>query len=274
VLDKVYRLYSFFFARRAFYKINTVLYHLALRGMGILNYHNDTESGEKRFLKNFLANRKAPVVLDVGAHVGDYAIRVMMLSPAASLFAFEPHPQTFRKLHVASETYGFKAFNVACGDQNTKLNLYDYAVGDGSMHATIHREVIETVHGGESVAHLVDVVQLDEFVERLNVKEIDLLKIDTEGNEMAVLKGFQTFIAMRKVKAIHFEFNEMNVISRVFFKDFYELLPDYEFYRAVRDGLVPLERYCPLTCEIFAFQNIVAFLKDSEKTSYSAPRPS
>jgi FkbM family methyltransferase len=242
--------------------------------MGILNYHNDRDSGERRFLRDFLANRKAPVVLDVGANVGDYAAKVMTLVPAALLFAFEPHPKTFQKLKLASERYGFKAFNVGCGDENAKLNLYDYANGDGSVHASIYRDVIETVHCGKSVAHLVDVVRLDEFVERLNLKEIDLLKIDTEGNEMAVLKGFKRFIDMRKIRAIHFEFNEMNVVSRVFFKDFYDFLPGYEFYRALQDGLVPLKTYYPLTCEIFAFQNIVAVLRTYNDTVVSKQRMS
>ena len=234
--------------------------------MGILNYHNDRDSGERRFLRDFLAERKAPVVLDVGANVGDYAANVMTVVPAATLFAFEPHPKTFQKLKLASERYGFKAFNLGCGDEDTKLNLYDYADNDGSVHASMYRDVIETVHGGRSVSHRVDVVKLDKFVECLGLKEIDLLKIDTEGNEMAVLKGFKNFINMRKIKAIHFEFNEMNVVSRVFLKDFYELLPDYEFYRTLRDGLVPLKTYSPLTWEIFAFQNIVAVLRTSNET--------
>ena len=88
-----------------------------------------------------------------------------------------------------------------------------------------------------------------------------LLKIDTEGHELEVLKGFEPYIRQNKVDLIHFEFNEMNVASRVFFKDFWEFLPNYDFYRMLQDGLIPIKNYNPVYCEIFAYQNIVAKLK-------------
>lgn len=69
------------------------------------------------------------------------------------------------------------------------------------------------------------------------------------------------FIVQKRIKAIHFGFNEMNIASRVFFKDFWEFLADYEFYRMMPNGLVPIVAYSPLLCEIFAYQNIVALLR-------------
>ena len=97
-----------------------------------------------------------------------------------------------------------------------------------------------------------------------NVQVIDLLKIDTEGNEFNVLLGCKEFLKNRQVKAIHFEFNEMNIVSKVSFKDFWDLLSDYNFYRILPGGgLLPIKNYSPIMCEIYAFQNIVAILKES-----------
>jgi hypothetical protein len=53
----------------------------------------------------------------------------------------------------------------------------------------------------------------------------------------------------------------MNVVSRVFMKDFFDLMAGFEFYRTLRDGLMPLGQYSPMKCELFAFQNIVALPK-------------
>jgi hypothetical protein len=54
----------------------------------------------------------------------------------------------------------------------------------------------------------------------------------------------------------------MNIISRVFFKDFFDVLPNYIFYRLLPGGkLLEIKEYSPLNCEIFAFQNIIAILK-------------
>ena len=88
-----------------------------------------------------------------------------------------------------------------------------------------------------------------------------MLKIDTEGHEFAVLRGASNLLKTGRIDVIHFEFNEMNVVSRVFFKDIWDFLPNYDFYRMLPDGLAQIKNYSPVFCEIFAYQNIVAKLK-------------
>jgi hypothetical protein len=102
---------------------------------------------------------------------------------------------------------------------------------------------------------------IDNFVKENRISKIDLLKIDTEGHELAILAGAKETIDTNKVPVIHFEFNEMNVISRVFFRDFVLMLTGYDFYRMLPDNIVKLEPYIPVKTEIFAFQNIVAVKK-------------
>jgi hypothetical protein len=53
----------------------------------------------------------------------------------------------------------------------------------------------------------------------------------------------------------------MNVMSRSFLKDFYDILPDYNLYRLHKDGLIRLGNY-DSSNEIFLFQNIIACLKE------------
>lgn len=91
-----------------------------------------------------------------------------------------------------------------------------------------------------------------------------MLKIDTEGNEFKVLLGCLEALKEKRINAIHIEFNEMNIVSKVSFKDFWDLLSDYNFYRILPGGgLLPIKNYSPIMCEIYAFQNIVAILKES-----------
>ena len=119
------------------------------------------------------------------------------------------------------------------------------------------------MHKGNPISHLVEIITLDKLLSDKNIIEIDLLKIDTEGNEYNVLLGVKSFLKKRKIKAIHLEFNEMNIISKSTFKDFWDLLLDYKFYRILPGGeLLPIKNYIPLMTEIYAFQNIVAILKD------------
>jgi hypothetical protein len=103
---------------------------------------------------------------------------------------------------------------------------------------------------------------LDDVIDQESISDLDLLKIDTEGNEYSVLKGAIDSIGKNKIKAIHFEFNEMNIFSGVTFKMFWDLLAQYDFYRILPDGnLVNIKNYSPIHCEIYAYQNIVCLLK-------------
>ncbi len=52
MLNKILKFYRFIFARKIFYKLNKALYHLSLRGLGVLNYESHKISGETFFLKN------------------------------------------------------------------------------------------------------------------------------------------------------------------------------------------------------------------------------
>jgi FkbM family methyltransferase len=263
MLRKFYKIYAFLFARNIFRKLNMFLYQISLRGLGVLNYQGDYFVGEKAWLKGYLWNKKKPVVLDVGANIGSYSKFVLESNKEATVFAFEPHPKTYQKLASISRNKKFKAFNSGVGDKNGKLELYDYDTNDGSSHATLYQDVIKDLHKGNSISHVVEIIKLDDFILDQNLSKIDLLKIDTEGNEFKVLLGCLNTLKGRKIKAIHMEFNEMNIISKVSFKDFWDLLSDYKLYRILPGGkLLPIKNYSPIICEIYGFQNIVALLKD------------
>ncbi len=251
--------YQRIFARRFFARWNRLLFQLSLRGLGVLNYGSSKSTGEAHFLRTVAKEPGPIVVLDVGAHEGAYAGELGALAPAAEIYAFEPHPKTYERLRERAEQQRFAAYNVACGRSPGRLTLYDYLDNpDGSQHASVHRDVIERIHHGAATSWDVEVIALDDFIEQHGLKQINLLKIDTEGHEYEVLLGSRRAIERGMIDAVHIEFNEMNVISRVFCRDFYELLRDYDFFRMLPDGLLAMGPYWPITCELFAYQNLVA----------------
>jgi len=93
--------------------------------------------------------------------------------------------------------------------------------------------------------------------------KFDLLKIDTEGNEYKILRGAQKALSEGRIKAIQFEFSGINVVSRAFFKDFYDLLsPKYILYRLLPNSFLPIKKYDEfLFLELFAYQNFIAIRK-------------
>ncbi|KAM3098416.1 FkbM family methyltransferase [Phormidesmis sp. 146-12] len=262
VRDVLIRIYRLIFLRKSLFRLNQLIFQLSLRGIGLLNYDDDQQSGEDAFLNQISEFLDDGVVIDVGANVGEYSNKVRRLSQTAKIYAFEPHPITFEKLSDQASQHHYTAINAACSDIQGKLKLYDYQ-GDqsGSTHASLYQDVISNIHKGASESWEVDVITLDEFIQHSNLDHIRLLKVDTEGNELKVLLGTQQTLKQRNIDMVQFEFNEMNIVSRVFLKDILNLLTDYSFYRLLPDGLIPMGDYSPMHWEIFAYQNIVAINK-------------
>jgi FkbM family methyltransferase len=235
-------------------------YYDALLHIGVTNF-DSASNGENQFLNGYLPELIEPVVFDVGANVGKFTENVFNLNETAVVHAFEPHPVTFASLAANDFGKRFHPHNCGMGETMSEALLYDYVNQDGSEHASVHRGVIEEIHHGEALSHSVRIITLDGFVRENGIDRIHLLKVDTEGHEMAVFQGGEKTIRSGAIDVIQFEFNEMNVISRTFFKDFFDFLPEYDFFRLTHQGALFIRRYTPVFCEVFALQNIVCVKK-------------
>jgi FkbM family methyltransferase len=238
---------------------------VAYNNIGILKYENDIVSGERflvtRVLKKSLGGIPRPVIFDVGANVGKYSELLAREFPQARIFAFEPNENTFTQL-AAKVGKSVTCVNAGMGAEEKTEKIYTYSDNLASSHASIYGEVFRTFHKRDDLVEVeFQLTTLDLFCEREKVTGIDFLKIDTEGNELNVLTGGTKMLSEGKIKMIQFEFGECDVFSRVFLRDFYEKLPDYNIYRIDSERLIPLFEYAS-TNEIFRFQNFLAVRKD------------
>ena len=262
-LTKIYYWYSIFFAKVKFKRFNKFFINLGLRGLGLYNCQNFKLSGELNFLKNYLSKIKNPVVFDIGANEGEYSKLCKKFNKEAHIFCFEPHPKTFIRLKNNLNTEKVIFINKALSDKKGKLLLYDYKENDGSSHASLFADIIKKVHGKEWICYEVDVMKIDDIVSEFSIKKIDLLKIDVEGNELNVLKGSVESLRNKIVNAVQFEFTQLNSTSRIFMKDFFDLLEEqYTLNRLLPNEILPLNGYSPTMHELYGYQNIVALRKD------------
>ncbi|MGM5025786.1 FkbM family methyltransferase [Tardiphaga sp. 862_B3_N4_1] len=239
-----------------------VTYRNGLHAVGVLNYQNDIVSGERRFLTNYISQFPNAVILDVGANAGQYAELVRELGPKTVIHSFEPHPKSFAKLSDLRDRLDVNVHAMALGDIQSEIEFFDYADDAGSQHASVYRDVIEVVHARPAASVKVRCETLDVIAPQLGIKHIGLLKIDTEGHDYSVLKGACGLLDAGLIDVIQFEFNEMNVISRVFMKDFFALLPGYRIYRLLSNGVIEFQTYDPTFMEVFAYQNIICIRRD------------
>lgn len=243
------------------------LMDIVQKRLSIMQYNNSYVSGEKFFVSNIITKLidldRESTIVDVGANEGDYTKLISEALPNCQIYCLEPNPPTADRLsHRFAECKHIHIYRFGAGEHEGELILYDYAGGNGSQHASLYQEVFIEQHRASSICQTtVPLLSLDDFCKKQQIYYIDLLKVDTEGNELSALKGASTMIGASKIGIIHFEFNEMNVISRVFFRDFYQLLKGYNFFRMRKDGLIPLYDYHPRH-EIFQYQNIVAISRE------------
>lgn len=226
------------------------LLFLAYEQIGV-PVHEDYSAWERRLITEDLP-RLSPckILFDVGANVGAYSDFLQSKFPNADIYLFEPNPHSFEKI---SKKYQH-AFNTGFSSEKGRTKIYFYQDDAATTSASIIEEVIS---GRERPYTSADIVldTIDDFCSRNAIDHIDFLKIDVEGHELEVLKGAQVMLPY--IGIIQFEFNQHNIISRTFLKDFYDLMPDFVFYRIGPTRLIPLGAYKEYN-EIFRIQNFVA----------------
>jgi len=198
------------------------------------------------------------VIFDVGANVGEYSrAALQVFGDGSKIHAFEPSPDAANRFQTnLGEVSNVSLHPVALSNTDGRAAL----ISDwkGSPVASFHGE--STNGHGSSYCDEVTVIRLDRFCAEHGINRIDLLKLDTEGHEHSILLGASALISSEAISGIQFEFGYTNTRSRVFFRDFYELLsPHYNLFRIVKDGLYPVRD--PYLHEIFRTANYFARLK-------------
>lgn len=189
--------------------------------------------------------RARPVIVDVGANRGAWSeglyTRIAALEPR--FFLIEPSETlqpTLADLPMPDKTI----LPVALGERAGEATLLSDA--PGSEAASLHTRRDTYHQGGGAVAQLVTVSTLDALVAEQGLTQIDYLKLDVEGHELAVLQGGKATLRRGMVHALAFEFGSGQINSRTFFHDFWDLLHplDYRFFRILPGGrLMAVERY-------------------------------
>ena len=136
-------------------------------------------------ISSYLPGFAPRTIFDVGANIGQSALAFAAAFPEAQIFAFEPISETFGKLQAAvGDNAKIKTFRLALG---RALGTADMLVNPRSP--TGNRMANRPPRPGEFIES-VSTNSGDTFVAAQKIGTIDILKVDTEGHDLAVLMGF------------------------------------------------------------------------------------
>ena len=150
----------------------------------------------------------APVVFDVGANIGQTIGEVRQTFTDARIFAFEPFPATFDLLRQnADGLKDVRLFPVALGAAPATLSIK--AEGTSVLNTLVGAATPPVASGdspGSTDEVPIAVQTLASVVEQQQIDAIDVLKIDTEGYDLEVLRGAETLLEAGRV---HFVYTEV-----------------------------------------------------------------
>jgi FkbM family methyltransferase len=192
--------------------------------LGIYNYLSlvETRINQDYFcLKNLTIND--PVVLDVGAHIGVFSRFVLGEKDSATVYSFEPDPQSFSFLKKNLSTYE-NAYCIQKGvlDKKSQTNLYrsnSWQWGTTISHDFVIKK--EKVEEFFNTSDQVDTIDLDTFCEENKIPHVDLLVINVPGEiECDILQGAKELIKQfrpqvtvsvykKNLKSVSLFFNEI-----------------------------------------------------------------
>lgn len=139
-----------------------------------------------------------PIIIDIGANVGYFALGAKKVFPAAEIHCFEPVDQTF--VCLKKNLAGFR-----------KVYFHKQAIGNrnGTTFIKTDSEQPSLSTLDKKGGQRTEIIRLDSFYKKhLDGKQVDILKVDVEGLELDVLRGGVRLIS--QTKYLHMEFNSSN----------------------------------------------------------------
>ena len=179
---------------------------------------------------------KPIVVFDIGAHYGETIKLFFKKLNLKKIYSFEASPKNFKILSRNVSKYNsdkLEIHNFGIGREMSKKYINQTLESSSSTINSLNTDSkyykkklrILNIKKQESFFQKIpiSIITLDHFIEKNKIKNIDLLKIDTEGYELNVLKGLSK--NSHKIKLVYFEHHYDDMIIKNYkFGDIHKFL--------------------------------------------------
>jgi FkbM family methyltransferase len=184
------------------------------------------------------------IAFDVGARIGDWSKGLLEIAAGrphgCEIHAFEPVPDSRARIEMSFPQ------EVARGELRINAMALSDAAGTMPMYVPHAIAGTSTLHPDSAVNYErvlpVSVGTVDEYCRSNSIPHVDLLKVDTEGNDLRVIRGAMELIERGRIGVLQFEYNHRWIYSRAYLKDVFDL---------IRGTPYRIAKICPGSLEIY-----------------------
>lgn len=200
----------------------------------VLREQQDFFEDELRFVRQLL--QEGHRAIDIGANYGAYTLSMAQkVGPGGHVWAFEPTSSTAQFLAQGIELNAFEHVTL---EQRGVSSL-----GGRALLSLQHNSELNSIVHGQpptGATETVSLVTLDECLDRYRWTQIELIKIDAEGEESNIVKGGHKFFS-RLEPLIQYELRKADKMNLELIQEFAAF--GYDSYRLVPglDVLIPFD---------------------------------
>jgi len=156
-----------------------------------------------------LSNKNNILIFDIGAHHGVTTKTYKRLFPESIIYSFEPDPESFSILNKEYKDFdNIYPFQIALSDFDGvgKLNINEFSPANSLLESD-SRSIDYWVDNIYNTKKSIEVTtrSLDSFCNEHNISKINILKIDVQGSELAVLRGASQLLSKHAIGLIYTE---------------------------------------------------------------------
>jgi FkbM family methyltransferase len=183
-----------------------------------------SRNGESDNQDSVIKDLESGTIFDIGANIGEWSASVLRrcAKPGIRLHAFEPCAATYAQLRANVNDPRFLPVQFACSDHSGTATINIVGIGTGRNSLVGGLE-------GQAGSEIVNLTTVDEYCSRNRIASVDLIKIDAEGHDLAVMNGARGMLAAKAISALQFEYNHRWIFSRSFLKDAFELFGSFGY---------------------------------------------
>ena len=195
---------------------------------------------QERIVK-FIDNKNVKIVVDIGAHKGEFLKHIKKIKSIRKVYSLEPQKKVYRELLKEIDNKKFFAYNIAISNRNGKQKMQ---INDFSMTSTLSKVNENSIYykiknliiwNKKKKFEYIKTEKLDLFTKKRKLNKIDLLKVDTEGHELNVVKSGLKTLKKTKYLLIEFRQNDLylnyssQALHKIVLKNNFKLIKKFKF---------------------------------------------